>query len=166
LDAEGAVGVTIRKGNEQEMARREGEDFFWQGGADLSKLSEELGHMRPRIAAKKNWEPLVDLVEETDRLVLKAEIAGVTSEGIEVTYIAERHSILIIGERVEDEGSEQNRIGVYQLEILYGAFEREVPLPKIGLSLDEMRALYKNGLLIVLIPKSDLTSKQVVIQTD
>jgi HSP20 family protein len=148
------------------MARREGEEFFWQGGADLSKITEELNHLRPKLAAKKNWEPLVDLVEETHRLVLKADISGVNGEGIDVSYVPERHAIRIKGQRDEDIDSEQDRIGVFQLEILYGEFEREVELPRLALNLSEIRVLYRNGLLIVLIPKLDSTSKQVVIQTE
>jgi HSP20 family protein len=148
------------------MARREGEEFFWQNGADFSKITDELSHLRPKVATKKTWEPMVDLVEETSRIVLKVDIAGVRGEDIDVVYVAERHSILIRGNRPEDVDSEQNRVGVFQLEILYGEFEREVRLPSVSLNLEEMRALYRNGLLIVLIPKQDNESKRVVIKSE
>jgi HSP20 family protein len=148
------------------MARREGEDFFWQGGADLSKLSDELNHSRPRVAIKKTWEPLVDLIEESKRIVIKADLAGVTGEDIDLSYIPERHALAIRGHRPEDADSEQDRVGVYQLEILYGDFEREISLPEVALNFDEIRAIYRNGLLIVLIPKHDPASKQVVIKAE
>ena len=148
------------------MSRRDRDDFFWQGGAGLSKLTEELSHMRPKLATKKSWEPLVDLTEETTRLVLKAEIAGVKSEETELTYVPERHSILLRGTRVEDVESDEERVGVFQLEILYGHFEREIPLPSnVEVDLDKIRAHFRNGVLIVLIPKKTAAAHQVVIET-
>ena len=148
------------------MSQRDREDFFWQGGADLSKISGELSSLRPKLANKKNWEPCLDLVEETSRLVIKAEIAGVSAEEIELTYIPERHAILLQGHRAEDVESDEDRVGVFQLEILYGHFEREIALPKdIGVDLPNIRALFRNGVLIVLIPKKTTPSHQVVIET-
>ena len=148
------------------MSRRDRDDFFWQGGADLSKLSGELSNLRPKLATKKTWEPCVDLVEETSRLVLKAEIAGVSGDEIELTYIPERHAILLQGHRAEDVESDEDRVGVFQLEILYGHFEREIALPKeVAVDLPNIRALFRNGVLIVLIPKKTTTSHQVVIET-
>ncbi len=149
------------------MSRRDRDDFFWQGGADLNKLTEELSSFRPKLASKKSWEPLIDLTEETERLVLKAEIAGVKSEEIDLTYIPERHAIILRGHRVEDHDSEQDRVGVFQLEILVGEFEREVPLPTdIEVDMSLIRAIYRHGMLIVLIPKRSTASRQVVIETD
>ena len=148
------------------MSQRDSDEFFWQGGVDLSKLSEELSSRRPRLAAKKSWEPLIDLIEEEGRIVLKADISGVRGEDIELTYVPERHAIILRGNRPEDQESEQEKVGVFQLEILYGEFEREVALPNIALNVSDIRALYKNGLLIVLIPKQDEASKKVVIRTE
>lgn len=145
------------------MAKRESEELFWQGGNDLAKLSEELGGTRPRVAAKRVWEPLVDLIEETERIVLKAEIAGVSTAGVEVIFIEERNSIMIRGRRDEDSESEQQRTGVYQLEILYGEFEREVRLPAVELLVAEMRAIFRHGLLIVLIPKAGVRPIKLVV---
>jgi HSP20 family protein len=149
------------------MARRNRDDFFWQGGADLSKLSEELSSLRPKLASNKCWEPVVDLTEETTRLVLKAEIAGVSSDEVELSYINDRHSILLRGVRSEDVESEEDRVGVFQLEILYGHFEREIALPEdIEIDISNSRALFRNGILIVLIPKKITSVMHVVIETN
>ena len=148
------------------MSRRDRDDFFWQGVADLNKLSSELSSLRPKLATNKCWEPQIDLTEETTRLVLKAEIAGVTADQTELTYIPERHSILLRGHRAEDFESDEDRVGVFQLEILYGHFEREIALPE-GIAIDppNVRALFRNGILIVLIPKKISISQQFVIET-
>ncbi|MEI7986953.1 MAG: Hsp20/alpha crystallin family protein [Armatimonadota bacterium] len=148
------------------MSRRNRDDFFWQGGADLNKLAEELSSLRPKVASNRSWEPLVDLTEETTRLVLKAEIAGVSSDEIELSYVAERHAILLRGERAEDVESDEDRVGVFQLEILYGHFAREIALPEdVAIDVSNIRAIFRNGILIVLIPKQIATMHQVVIET-
>ncbi len=148
------------------MSQRDRDDFLWQGGIDLNKLSAELTSLRPKVATKKCWEPLIDLTEESTRLVLKGEIAGVKGDETELTYIPERHSILLRGHRMEDVESDEERVGVFQLEILYGHFEREIALPKdIAIVPSNIRAMFRDGILIVLIPKMMTTSHQVVIET-
>ncbi|MBI1334661.1 MAG: Hsp20/alpha crystallin family protein [Armatimonadetes bacterium] len=149
------------------MSRRDRDEFFWQGVSDLSKLSGELSSARPRLATKKSWEPLVDLTEETERLVLKAELAGVKGDSVDLLYIPEQHAILLRGMRHEDVESEQERVGVFQLEILYGEFEREVALPPdVSVDINDIRAIFRNGMLIVLIPKKPSAPQQVVIETE
>ena len=146
------------------MAGRESDELFWQGAGDLAKLSEELNNSKLRVAAKRVWEPHIDLTEETERIVLKAEIAGVSAAGVDVIYIQERNSVMIRGRRDEDVDSEQARVGVYQLEILYGEFEREVKLPNVELNTSEMRAIFRHGLLIVLIPKAGARTIKLVVR--
>ena len=149
------------------MARKDRDDFFWQGGADFSKLTEELSSLRPKLATKTSWQPHVDVTHETDRVVVKAEIAGVRGEEIELTYVPDKHTLLLRGIRGEDVESEQERVGVFQLEILYGEFEREVPLPNdISLDLERIRAICRNGMLIVLIPKKTFPAAHVVVETE
>ena len=148
------------------MSQRDRDDFLWQGGIDLNKLSAELTSLRPKVANKKCWEPLIDLTEESTRLVIKGEIAGVKGDEAELIYIPERHSILLRGHRMEDVESGEERVGVFQLEILYGHFEREIALPKdIPIVPSEIRAMFRDGILIVLIPKMMTTMHQVVIET-
>jgi HSP20 family protein len=83
-----------------------------------------------------------------------------------LTYIPERHAILLRGHRAEDVASDEDRVGVFQLEILYGHFEREVVLPvEVNVDVGNIRALFRNGVLIVLIPKLTTQLHHVVIET-
>lgn len=144
------------------MPRREVDEWFWQIGNDLQRLAEELTPHRPRIASARYWEPRIDLLEEEHRLLLKAEIAGVKGDEIQLLYIPERHSLLIKGHRPEHDETDGSRQGAHQLEIQYGEFQREVPLPEISIDARGIRAQYRNGFLLVMIPKVDRT---VVAQT-
>jgi HSP20 family protein len=147
------------------MSHREKDDWAWSDGMDLGKISEELSRQRPRHTNQNSWEPRIDLIEEEGRIVLKADLAGVRGDDIEVTYAREKNAVLIRGSRMEDADSEQNRVGVFLLEILYGPFEREVILPPIELDTNEMRAIFRHGLLIVLIPKATSAFRKVDIRT-
>lgn len=152
LDKSGAVGVKIG------LVKKESE-FFWLGSDELRILYHEIGAedfalLRPKVASRKAWEPRIDLIEEETRLVLKAELPGVTTDAIELSLDASSNKILLRGFREENLDSEENVVGVYQLEILYGEFERSIQLPNVVIDASKLRALYRNGLLIVLMPKA------------
>jgi len=137
------------------MPRRDVEEWFWLPGEEMHRLAEEMSGRRPKVAAGRAWEPRVDLIEEERRFLIKAEIAGVRGEDIQLLYLPERHSLLIRGTRQEDDFSDGNRVGIHQLEIFYGEFHREVRLPDISIDADGIRATYRNGFLLVMIPKQD-----------
>lgn len=140
------------------MARREVEEWFWQIGSDLQRLTEEMHRYRPGVAVGKAWEPRVDVIEDDDRVIIKAEIAGVRGEDIRLLFIPERHSVVIRGLRREEGYDDGERTNCYQLEIFYGPFQREIRLPDVPVRGDQIRASYRNGFLLVQVPK--LRSKQ------
>ena len=136
----------------QPMPRHDIDEWLWQVGNELQRLSEEMVRTRPAVATGKGWEPRVDVIEDASRVLVKAEIAGVRGEDIHLMYIPERHTLLIRGYR-QDESSSQGKSSVHQLEIFYGEFQREVRLPDIPISVELMKAQYRNGFLLVLLPK-------------
>jgi HSP20 family protein len=148
------------------MRRREVEDWFWQVGNDLQRLNDELVRARPVLASGHCWEPRVDILEDSLNIVVKAEIAGVRGEDIKLVYIADRNCLLIKGIRHEEDQGQADRTGIFQLEIYYGEFQREVKLPDIPLNLDELRAQYRNGFLLIMIPKAGriVVTKTVTIK--
>ena len=137
------------------MARREGEEWFWQIGLDIQRMSEELSRSGPTLASRMFWEPRIDLIEDSSCIIVKAEIGGVRSDDIELIYSEERNSLLIRGVRREEDFPASARTGCYQLEIYYGEFEREVKLPDLVLDPGGIKAHYRNGFLIVMVPKGE-----------
>lgn len=141
------------------MPRRDVDDFFWQVGSELQRLTEEMTRSRPGVAAHRCWEPRVDVLEDARRVIVRADIAGVRGDEIQLLYVPERHSLLIRGVRQEDDLGSDSRMTVHQLEILHGEFQREVKLPDVSLRPDEIRAQYRNGFLFVMIPKQERVVK-------
>jgi HSP20 family protein len=142
------------------MPRRGVDEWFWTYG-DLQRLQGEMLRSRPVVATAKCWEPRVDVIEDERNFIIKAEIAGVRGEDIQLLFLPERHSIMIRGVRSEEEGPSSGR-RLHQLEIPFGEFAREVSLPEVPIEHQNMRAQYKNGFLLVLIPKAETI---VVTQT-
>jgi HSP20 family protein len=138
------------------MPKRELEELFWQISGELKPIAEDVSAGRPMVASARFWEPRVDLIEEEDRFLVKAEIAGVRGQDIEILYQPERHSLLVRGSRFEGDFSDGNRKGVHQLEIFYGEFQREIKFPQeTEVDPNQIRARYRNGFLYVLVPKRD-----------
>jgi HSP20 family molecular chaperone IbpA len=104
--------------------------------------------------------------EEEHRIMVRAELAGVRGDDINLLYIPERHSLLLRGVRDEEEICDGTRTGILQLEILYGPFSREVRLPDTPVDANGIRAQYRNGFLIVMIPKMDrvVVSRTITIK--
>ena len=138
------------------MSRRDVDDWFWQL-SEFQRLSEEMMQSRPMVASGRAWEPRVDVFEEEHRILVKVEIAGVKGEDIQLLYVPERHTLLLRGIRDEPDFADGTRIAIHQLEIFYGPFQREVNLPDVAIDASNIRAQYRNGFLVVLVPKADRT---------
>ena len=104
-------------------------------------------------------------MEDDRNFIIKAEIAGVRGEDIQLLFLPERHSILIRGVRSEDDSPASGR-RLHQLEIPFGEFAREVKLPEVPIEHQNMRAQYKNGFLLVMIPKAEtiVVTRTITIQ--
>jgi HSP20 family protein len=135
------------------MPRRDVEEFFWVLGGQLQRINEELRGSRPQIASGRAWEPRVDVFEEEHRFFVKVELAGVRGDAINLVYLREQHALVINGVREEEDLCGGARTGIHQLEILYGPFQREIALPDEPIDVSGIRAQYRNGFLIVMVPK-------------
>lgn len=137
------------------MAQHDPDEWLWQVGSDLERLGKELHRGRPGVATGRFWEPRVDVIEDARKIVVRAEIAGVRGDEIGLMYIPERHSLLIRGERSESDAGDGGHGSYVQMEIPFGEFQREVRLPDVEILSNEIRAQFRNGFLIVMIPKAD-----------
>lgn len=147
------------------MARRDLDEWLWQVGAELQRLSEEMAPAAtPKVARRAAWEPRVDLLETTEGFLLKVEIAGVKGDEIRVSYQPKRHSVTVRGVRHEDQASEFGQCGYHQLEINYGEFAREIRLPEAAVAPERIRASYQNGFLVVIIPRAEEEADRVTVR--
>ncbi|MEW5883864.1 MAG: Hsp20/alpha crystallin family protein [Armatimonadota bacterium] len=133
------------------MAERRQDEFLWQLSAELQRLSDEV--IRGWIAAgtRSGWRPNVDIRETESSFIVVAELAGVDPSQVRVEYNARGQTLLIRGTRSAPHETEST--GSRRLEILYGEFEREIPLDGAAQSSEDVRAAYRDGFLVVFVPK-------------
>jgi len=98
----------------------------------------------------QNWRPVVDVYDNDEKIVIKAELPGVDKKDIHVDV---KDGVLTLsGERsYENELKEEN---FHRKERSFGKFQRSFALPK-GLNHDKIDADYKDGVLKIEITKPE-----------
>lgn len=104
------------------------------------------------------WRPHAEVYETGDALVVRAELAGVDEETLDVSV--EDRLLQIRGLRRRDVGDE--RRVYHQLGIAYGPFSAEVFLP-FAIETERVEAVYEGGMLEVTLPK--IPPRRVVPRT-
>jgi len=100
--------------------------------------------------ATSNWTPAVDIKEEDERFVLKADVPGVDPKDIDVTM--DDGVLTIKGERRHE--SEEDANGYKRVERSYGSFYRRFSLPDTA-NAEAVSAKGKDGVLEIVIPKQE-----------
>jgi HSP20 family protein len=107
------------------------------------------------------WKPATDLIEETDRYVMRADLPGVAAGSVEVRI--ENGTLFLRGERKMD--SDVPTESYLRVERPYGHFAVKVTLaPNVDTT--GVRASHKNGVIEVLLPKRQAeTGSRVEVTT-
>jgi len=100
--------------------------------------------------------PRLDLEEKDDKIILTAEVPGLTEKDVQVEVNKEYLSLK--GEKKSTHDDKYNN--GYFSERSYGSFERTIRLPS-GIIRDKIDAAVKNGVLTVTLPKSSEAKKDV-----
>ncbi len=132
--------VRFDKGNRNGLARlhTEMDDLFDSFFRGLD---------RP-FAGYKAW-PAIDVAEEDEAILVRAEVPGCKADDIEISVHG--NTLTISGEkRLEEEKKEK---GYYHMESAYGSFRRELNLPT-EVDADKIEAVCKNGVLSLTLPKA------------
>jgi HSP20 family protein len=107
-----------------------------------------------------SWQPDVDVFETETAIVVRAEIAGVRSQDLNVRV--DGQVLRIGGARPVPEGSDIKRL--HQMEIASGPFERRVRIP-IAFERDRVFAHVADGFLTVTLPKRETGPRPVPVET-
>jgi HSP20 family protein len=124
----------------------------------LSGLSDEidrlfeapLSEFRRTASGFGGWTPAIDIYEDKEYVVVKAELAGMKKEDIEVTL--HEDALCIAGERKSEKKVDE--AGLYRSERYVGRFQRAVALPT-PVDGAKVRAEYKDGILTITLPKTE-----------
>lgn len=117
-----------------------------------SDMERFFSHMpywkKPSAVFEKAWKPLCDVYECPEHFTVVVELAWVDEEKVDVTLHGRVLSIR--GHRAQFRPPDMSN--TYMLEINYGDFERVLELPT-DIDADATRAIYRRGLLEIILPK-------------
>jgi HSP20 family protein len=126
---------------------------FYDAHSEVDRLfGEMLGGLsrgRGRQGAQQlaQWAPAVDVLTKDDDLLIRAELAGLKQEDVDITL--QNGVLTISGEHKADE--EEERGGNYHVrERRYGSFRRTMTLPE-GTDESKVHARFEDGVLEVTV---------------
>ena len=135
----------------------------WQPFQEMETLRHQMDKMFDEMAglnremATKSWSPAVELEDTNEHIILRAEVPGI--EGKDLDIQVAREAVSIAGEtRYENKAEER---GYLRSEFRYGKFQRTIPLPA-AIKNDQVQAEFKNGILILTMPKAEEAKNKVV----
>jgi len=140
----------------------------WPGFGRLSNLRDEIDRLFEVPLAElartsqllSGWTPALDMHEDKDNIVVRAELPGMKKEDINISL--HDGSLSISGERRSEEKTENAE--VYRAERFVGRFQRTIALPA-PIAVDKVKAQYKDGILTITLPKTEEAKpKQIDVQ--
>lgn len=130
-------------------------EFF----GEINRLSREMNRV---LGNNETCEtcgvfPPLNVYEDGESMVVRAEIPGVDPKSIEVN--AAGRSLTIKGERPKQVGNE--KLSFHRRERGFGQFSRSLTLPQ-DINPEKVRAEYRLGILEVVLPKSEDTKPRKI----
>ncbi len=157
-DRESGTGIARRESgspistiNPFSFMRRFSEDMdrlfgdFGLGRGLASGFGREFGRLTDLEGSM--WSPQVEAFERDGKLVVRADLPGLTKDDINVDITDD--AIKIRGERRQEK--EEKEEGYYRSERSYGSFYREIPLPS-GVRGEGANATFRDGVLEITLP--------------
>ena len=131
----------------------------WRPFRDMVSIQDEMNRLfddffgRPLIKTEWTegvWTPTVDVSEDKDNVVIKAEMPGMKKD--EVRISVQDNVITLKGEKKQEK--EEKEANYHRIERSYGSFCRSFQLPT-SVKTDKIKANYKDGVLSVTLPKTE-----------
>jgi HSP20 family protein len=132
----------------------------WEPARELQTIQQEVNRLfgtvfEPQARAGNGgglarWIPAMDLVEDGEHFVLRADLPGVSEKDVNVEL--EDNVLTIKGQR--ESQHEERKDGYYRIERASGSFSRSLTVPE-GIDPESIEAHFENGVLEVRIPKPE-----------
>lgn len=131
----------------------------WNPIRDMFSLSHRMNHMfddffSPTLKTGEssmwNWNPVVDIYDNDENIIIKAELPGIDKDNIVVDV--KGRVLTLKGERSSENEVKEDKY--YRRERAFGNFERVFIMPA-EIDPNKIKADYKNGVLKINIPKPE-----------
>lgn len=140
----------------------------WDPASSVSQLHDEMsrwlnafdeGWGAPQTNGHSVWKMPLEVWEDGDTIVMRADLPGVEDKDIDVSVLGDALTIAV-ERRAETAGEDKHHLR----EIRYGKFERRLQLPSEA-DTEKLKATYRNGVLEIRIPKRpEAKPKQIKVE--
>ncbi len=127
----------------------------WDRLPMFSSFQEEMNKMLDNFFGREDyfgmgWSPYIDIAENDDEIIIKAEIPGIDAKDIDISIAGE--VLTIKGEKKEEKENKGKHY--HRVERSYGSFTRTIDLPAPVIT-DKVKAEDHNGVLEITLPKME-----------
>ncbi|NNC77273.1 MAG: Hsp20/alpha crystallin family protein [Woeseiaceae bacterium] len=127
---------------------------------DLDRIAHARQGANDEENSVANWVPAVDIVEEKNQFLLRADVPGVSPEDIDISM--DNGVLTVAGERRSETVNESD--GFQRVERVSGRFFRRFHLPDTA-DADGIKAKSHNGILEVTIPKQpEVQARRIAVE--
>ena len=113
------------------------------------------------LCGDAGWRPSLDLYETSDELIVLVDLAGIKPKDVEV--VVDGDTVRLRGTRNRPSEKTVNR--VHHMEIDFGPFSHSIRLP-VAIDPEGANSTYRDGFLVINLPKKARISTSVSIQSD
>lgn len=107
-----------------------------------------------------DWVPAIDVIEEKDGFVMRADVPGVRAEDIDVSM--ENGILSVSGKRHEETTDDGD--GIHRIERISGRFYRRFSLPDTA-NAEAISARTKDGILeVVILKRPEVKARKIAVE--
>jgi HSP20 family protein len=132
---------------------------------EMERLFEDIFRNPFSLLSSRRWpasglaageiSPSIDVFEEGDDVVVKAELPGMKKEDLSVNF--SDGTVTISGEKRQEEKIDQKNY--HMIERSFGSFTRSLRMPA-EVQTDKAKATFKEGVLEIRVPKTEEAKKK------
>ena len=124
---------------------------------EMNAATRQLDSLFQELQAPAFKTPAAELHETDEALHLKLELPGVDAKDVDIEVT--ENVVKVVAERKTETSTEEN--GKTRTEFYYGKFQRVIPL-RARIQNTAVTAEYKDGILNLTLPKSEVEKTKVV----
>lgn len=136
--------------DEYDEVLEDGHEFGEDDDVEVNRYDEESEWNEAGSEHAQEGELPVDMYHTGDAIIIRALVAGVSPEDLDIAITRDMVTIKGVREEIQEVGEDD----YYHRELFWGSFSRTLLLPEEVL-IDEADAQEKHGLLEIKLPKVD-----------
>jgi HSP20 family protein len=138
----------------------------WEPFREIETMQQQMNQLFDRMMSSSDGDrksigtsfiPAAEIHETDNEIKLHVEVPGIDVKDLDVKVSED--AVAITGERKSEVKHEDK--GMRRSEFRYGRFQRVIPLPT-PIQNDKVQADFKNGVLSLIMPKSEAHKQKVV----